>query len=79
MSFALPALTDLPLGKLRSIITLLLVEFDFSQVIKREVCILFKGGVGQKGPKWHYIPFLPSNKPEHVGGNFWQRHDFFSE
>ena len=30
--------------------TLLLVEFDFSLVMKGEVCILFKGG-WSKGPK----------------------------
>ena len=60
--------------------TLLLVEFDFSLVIKGEVCILFKGGGGgQKGLKWHCTPFLPSSKPEHPGGNFFPRHGFLSD
>ena len=78
MSFALPALTDLPWGKLRSIMTLLVVEFDFSLVMKGEVCKLFRGG-GQKGLKWHCIQFLSSYRPEPPGGNFLQRYGYLSD
>ena len=50
ISFALPAFTDLPWGTLRSIITLLLVEFDFFLVMKGKVCKSPKAGAS-KGPK----------------------------